>query len=571
MSNFAGRGKLPPHIPDDITLEEFMLDYSHKLRPARPAGTPWLVEDKTGRKVELDEIRTRIRGLAVGVKSQFEIREDDVVLMFSKNHIDYLICVWAMHRLLASVSPCNPTLTAAELGHQLRQTKPALLIAHADVLDTALQAAREFGLSSEKVVVLTDDYMNYPNHTTVNELIAKGLRLPDAPLRRRLHAGEGRKKTAYLAPSSGTTGRPKVVVLTHYGLIAEILMVSAHLMADAEYATWEARRYRPGDVSLGVIPLYHIFGILMFHAPLFCAMTVVIVPKFVFEEMLNSIVKYKINQLMIVPPQAVMLSKDPIVQRYDLSNVRGVTCGGASLSAGLTTRLAQIFPHAYIGQAYGQTEVTGGVSLSGTSKVDYFCGTLLPGVVARVVKSDGVLAKHNEPGELYVKSPAAAVGYLGNDIATRETFVDGWIRTGDLVMFNAAEEIVYIDRLKEIIKVNGLQVSPAELEDCLHGHPMVADVCVVGVPNEQTGEVPLAFVVLSADTLSSQKRTGAEKIKQDLIQHVAANKARYKHVAHIEFIDSIPKNPSGKILHHVLRDRALRDIALWQGGSKPKL
>ncbi|KAJ7320879.1 amp dependent CoA ligase [Mycena albidolilacea] len=560
MPHFKARVELP-QIPDDMTLEEFMLDYSHKLRPVRPAGTPWLVVDKTGRKVGLDEIRTRTRGLEVGVKSQFGICEDDVVLIFSKNHIDYLICVWAMHRLLARVSLCNPTFTNSELGHQVRQTKPALIIAHADVLNTAIRGAREFGLSSDRVVVLTDDdHAKYPNQTTVDELIAKGLSLPNAPFTRKLHPGEGRKKIALLSPSSGTTGLPKVVALSHFGLIAGVLMVSSHQMSDAKYATWEERRYRPGDISLGVVPLYHIFGVLMSHVPLFCAITVVVVPKFVFKEMLNSIVKHEINLLTIVPPQAVMLSKDPIVRQYDLTSVRVITCGGASLSVGLTTQLAQLFPRAYIGQAYGQTEVTGGISMpSMSTKVGFFCGTLLPGIIARVVKSDGALAAHNEPGELHVKSPSVAVGYWGNEIATRETFMDGWARTGDLVMFNANEEIVYIDRLKEIIKVNGLQVSPAELEGCLHDHPMVADVCVVGLPNEKTGEVPLAFVVLTSDAaLLSQEMMGTEKIKQELIQHVAANKTRYKHVARVEFIDSIPRNPSGKMLHHVLRDKALQ-------------
>ncbi|KAJ6544154.1 amp dependent CoA ligase [Mycena capillaripes] len=568
MPEFEGRGKLP-RIPDDMTLEEFMLDYNHELRPTRPVGVPWLVVEKTGRKVDVDEIRTRTRGLEAGVRNKFGIGEDDVVFILSGNHIDYLICVWAMHRLLASVSPCNPTFTASELVYQLRQTKPSLIITHADALATALEGARQFGLSLERVVLLAEDsHAKHPSHLTVDDLIARGLSLPNPPLRRKLRAGESRKKIAFLSPSSGTTGLPKIIALSHFGLIAAVLMVSSHQMGDAEYATWEERRYRPGDVSLGLPPLYHIFGIMMFHVPLFCGITVVVVPKFAFNEMLKSIEKYKINQLTIVPPVAVLLTKDPLVQQYDLTSVRVITCGGAPLSVSLITELGKLIPRAYIGQAYGQTEVTGGISMPSMSqKVGLVCGSLLPGMVARVVKPDGSLANHNEPGELYVKSPSAANGYWENDVATRETFVDGWARTGDLVMLNAEEEIVYIDRLKEIIKVNGLQVSPADLEGCLLQHSKVADVCVVGIPNEKTGEVPLAFVVLTANAVSlSQGTTEAEKIKVELMQHVAANKARYKHVARIEFIPSIPKNPSGKTLRYVLRDRA-RQL----GRSNPKL
>ncbi|KAK7044472.1 acetyl-CoA synthetase-like protein [Favolaschia claudopus] len=555
MTTFEGRGELP-HIPDDITLEEFILDYSHPFRPTRPPGSPWLVVDLTGRKVGLEELRTRTRGFAAGVQTQFGIREDDVVLMFSRNHIDYHPCVWGMHRLLARISPCNPTFSAAELGYQLRQTNPTLMIAHVDVLDTALQGAKDFGLPSERVIVLTEDNAEHKTQFTVNQLILKGLKqLSNVPSPRKLRAGEGRQKIAFLSPSSGTTGLPKIIALSHSGVIAGILMVSTHQMGDAKHVSEAVRRYRPGDVCLGIVPLYHIFGILMSHIPIFCGITLVIVPKFVFKDMLESIVRHKINQLTIVPPQAVLLSKDPLVRQYDLTSVRVITCGGASLSEALTNALVKVFPDAYIAQAYGQTEVTGGISMPSTlTKVGYNCGTLLPGIKAHAVKPDGSFARQGEAGELQVKSPSCAIGYWGNDVATRETFVDGWCRTGDLVMFNDREEIVYIDRLKEIIKVNGMQVSPAELEGCLVGHPHVAEVCVVGIPNEKTGEVPLAFVVLKLPSVAQE----ANELKQELMQYVAKDRARFKHVAYVEFVEGIPRNPSGKVSRQVLRDRALQ-------------
>ncbi|KAJ7756755.1 phenylacetyl-CoA ligase [Mycena maculata] len=566
-SEFKSARKLP-HIPDDITTEEFTLEYDHTIRPARPEGTPWLVVDKTGRKVDLDQIRKRTRALEVGLRNQ-GIGEDDVVLLFSSNHIDYPICIWAAHRLLATVSPCNPTFTASELGHQLRQTKPALIIAHANVLNTAVEGARAFGLASERVVVLTDDDnadAKYPNHLTVQDLISQGLSVPYSSLTRKLRSGEGRKKIAFLSPSSGTTGLPKILALSHFAIIAGVLMVSAHLQPDEVYTPGS---YRPGDVCLGIPPFYHIYGIiLILHVPVFLATTVVVVPKFGFKEMLNSIVRHRVSLLTVVPPQIVMLLKDPTVRQFDLSSVRIITCGGAPLSVGLTKQLAQLFPSAQIGQAYGQTEATGGISISSVStKVGLSCGSLLPGIVARVLKPDGSLATRGEPGELYVKTPAMATGYWGDELATRKTFIDGWIRTGDLVMFDDKEEIVYLDRLKEIIKVNGFQVSPADIEACLLDHPMVADVCVVGIPHETSGERPLAFVVLTpAVAPMSQQINGAEKIKKDLMQHVAANKARYKHLGRVEFIDTIPKNPSGKILRRFLQARVAQLV-----GSNVKL
>ncbi|KAJ7145711.1 amp dependent CoA ligase [Mycena epipterygia] len=553
MSEFASHGKLP-HVPDDITIAEFILDQNHDFRPARPQGTPWFVVEKTGKKIGADEKRTR--GLEAGMRNRFGIGEDDVVLLFSSNHIDYPICIWAAHRLLAAISPCNPSFTASELVHQLRQTKPSIIIAHADVLDVALQGARAFGLPLERIIVLTNNDGVYSNRLTVNDLVADGLSVPYSSLTRKLNLGEGRKKVAFLSPSSGTTGPPKVLALSHYADIANVLMISSH----------NEHRYRPGDVCLGILPFYHIYGIIIIlHVPVFCAMTVVVVPKFAFKEMLASIMKYKINQLSIVPPQVVMLLKDPVVPQYDLSTVRVIICAGAALSASLTTELVKLFPRAQVGQTYGQTESGGGIAmLSGSKQTGFSCGNLLPGIVARAVKSDGSLANRGEAGERYVRTPAMAAGYWGNETATRET----WIRTGDLVMFNTDEEVIYIDRLKEIIKVNGFQVAPAELEGCLLNHSMVTEVCVVGIPHERTGEVPLAFVVLTSDAARTllQGDKSAEIIKEELMQHVAENKTRYKHLGHVEFVDAIPKNPSGKILRRMLREKAQQLV-----GSEAKL
>jgi len=142
--------------------------------------------------------------------------------------------------------------------------------------------------------------------------------------------------------------------------------------------------------------------------------------------MLKSIVRHKVNQLLVAPPQVVMLLKDPVVRQYDLTSVRMITCAGAPVSVAQIKQLAQLFPRAYIGQAYGQTEASGGISMPAiSSKVNLFCGTLLPGIIAHVVKPDGSLANRDEPGELYVKTPAAAMRYWGDEIATRETFIDG--------------------------------------------------------------------------------------------------------------------------------------------------
>ncbi|KAJ7497699.1 amp dependent CoA ligase [Mycena latifolia] len=571
MPEFSSSMKLPP-IPGDLTLEQFILrDNDENLRPLRPSSAPWLICDRTGRQVHLDEIRERTTGLANGLHTKFGIGEDDVVLIFSTNHIDYPICIWAVHRLCAVVSPCNPSSTVPELTHQLSQTHPSLIIVHTAGIDVALASAREVGIPPDRIVVLEGEGGSLVDLVTVADLTAQGLRFNSLNVGRKLRSGEGRTKVAFFCASSGTTGKPKIVAISHFAALANVLQIATHnRVNDETYASWEERRYRPGDVCLAVLPFYHIYGLVVaIHFVLFSGMTVVVVPKFNFAEMLESIVRHKINQLMLVPPQVALLCKEPIVQNYDLSTVRTVLCAGAPFSAELNQQLISLLPHAHIGQAYGQTESTGVVSMWSTrNKLGFNGGELAPGVVARIVRSDGTLAGYNQPGELLLKTPAAALGYFGNEDATKETFVEGWLRTGDQVEINENNEIIYIDRLKEIMKVRGFQVAPAELEGCMLGSELVADVCVVGIPDSYSGEVPLAFVVptAAASAMIQKNPEAVLQIKTSIMDYVAKLKSPYKHVRRIELVESIPKNPSGKLLRRILRERA-RQLVI----ASPKL
>ncbi|KAG5651179.1 hypothetical protein H0H81_009586 [Sphagnurus paluster] len=186
-------------------------------------------------------------------------------------------------------------------------------------------------------------------------------------------------------------------------------------------------------------------------------------------------------------------------------------------------------------------------------------GQLLPGTIARAVKPDGSLAGYDEPGELYIKTPSVALGYANNAEATKETFIDGWVKTGDEVKIDKNGELWILDRLKEIMKVKGFQVAPAELEGCILDHEDVSSACVVGIPDDYSGEIPMAFVVLNADAAQRARgsHAAAQKIKSSIIQHVAKNKVNYKHLAGgVEFVSVIPTSPSGKLLRRVLREEA---------------
>ncbi|KAF7299230.1 Phenylacetyl-CoA ligase [Mycena indigotica] len=560
----AAAGELPP-VPDHLTIPQFMLDsgYVDTLRPKRPGHGPFLIDDASGRKVSLDELRDRTQALANVLSSVYSIGEEDVVLVFSRNHLDYPVVLWATHRLGGIVSPANPDFNHSELEYQLKATQAKLLIIHPEAVEAATTAAKTFGLPTDRILVLDVDNVKPPKSlVNINSLIKKGSEMKPVP-ERILKPGEGKTKLALLSFSSGTTGRPKAVAIPHTSLIANVLQVATHSRLQDESIKWEDRRYRPGDVCIGVLPLYHIYGLVFnLHFMLYCSIDLVIVPKFNFEAMLKSVVRHRITHLIIVPPQAILLCKHPAMKKYKLDTVRTIMTGAAPLSDEVNQMLFKLFPDAHIGQGYGMTETCTVVSLWPITRKrgqSGSAGELIPGVIARVLKPDGTLGGYNEIGELMVKVPSAALAYYNNPQATKETFIDGWVRTGDEVRITPDGELWIVDRLKEIMKVRGFQVAPSELEGTLLDHPDVSDVCVVGIPDDYSGEVPLAFVVLSADAAARVKKTPAalEDARASIINHIRDNKIAYKHLAGgVEFMESIPKTASGKLLRRVLRDKA---------------
>ncbi|PCH35773.1 acetyl-CoA synthetase-like protein [Wolfiporia cocos MD-104 SS10] len=567
MSLFHSNSTALQNVADDLTLPQFLIDNAarHPTRPERPRDVPCLVDDESSREVYFDEMSTRTDALARGMRETWGIGKDDIVAMYAPNHIDYPICLWATHRLGAIVAATSPALTAPELVYQLQIARPSLIIAHISNLSIALEAASTIGLPHTHVIVLDAQKAASPGslkRESVDEVIERGRAaspIPEIMLRK----GEAKKKIAVLCFSSGTTGKPKAVAVSHYNMICNILQTATFLRINENYCPDEEKRFQVGDKCCAVLPFYHIYGLIAnLHFTLYAGMTVVVVQKFVHESLLQSIEKRRISHLFLVPPQVVLFCKHPATRNYDLSSVRFCMVAAAPLTAEVTTQMLELMPGIHLGQGYGLTETCAAVSLfPTTSRVGTMgsAGQLVSGTVAKVVKPDGTLAGPGEPGELWVQGGQIAMGYYKNEQATKESFIDGWFRTGDEVIIQNNGDIFITDRIKELIKVKGYQVAPAELEGHLLGHPHVADAGVVGIPDDFSGELPLAFIVLQQQIRKevALRADVAEEVKRSIAEHVSSAKSHYKWLTGgIVFIDQIPKNASGKILRRMLREHA---------------
>ncbi|KAJ3518333.1 hypothetical protein NM208_g14553 [Fusarium decemcellulare] len=318
------------------------------------------------------------------------------------------------------------------------------------------------------------------------------------------------------------------------------------------------------QVQLGLLPLSHIYGLVpVAHHGIYNGDETVILPKFELKILLSAIQKFGIMQMALVPPILIqMLGNQEECAKYDLSTVRFIFSGAAPLGKETALAVNKVWSKWNICQGYGLTETSPVVTSTSELDIDPgSSGTLLPGLRAKVMDLDGTeITEYNKPGELLVQGPTVVLGYLNNAKASAETFVhhnDGrWMRTGDEVIVRKSakgnEHFVVVDRIKELIKVKGHQVAPAELEAHLLSHPFVSDCAVIQVPDHRAGEVPKAFVVKAP---AANGKPDSE-VTQSINKHVEEHKARHKWLkGGIEFIDIIPKSPSGKILRRLLRDR----------------
>jgi acyl-CoA synthetase (AMP-forming)/AMP-acid ligase II len=518
------RSSYPPVDIPDISLSELLFRSCDRW-----AHRPALIDAPTGRTLTFAQLRQAVERVAAGF-ARNGVQQGDVVAFYAVNSIEFAVAFHAVTSLGAITATVNPAFTSEEVERQLRRDGARFLLTQSELLECAEAATACAPVQAIFVIGGTDRHVSFDSL-----LSCEGH--PPLPT---IHPATD---VAGIFSSSGTTGLPKGVMITHRNLVA---------IAQQMEALGEVSDH---DVMPAQLPFYHFFGVFVnLTAALAAGTTSVILPRFDLDAFLKLIQDYRVTRAFAVPPVMVMLAKRPEADRYDLSSLQTIVCGAAPLGADVEAAVSQRLG-CKVKQIYGMTEIVpthiapDDVPWSKQGSV----GVVAPNTEVRIVDpSSGLDVAPGDPGEIWSRGPQSMKGYFNNPDATASTKdADGWIHTGDLGSADADGYFYIVDRLKELIKYKAYQVAPAELEALLLTHPAVADVAVVRSPDDDAGEVPKAFVVRSAPV-----------DEKDIIEFVAERVAPYKKVRRVEFIDAIPKSPSGKILRRLLVERELSSISI---------
>lgn len=454
----------------------------------------------------------------------------DVLALHSPNTIAYPAVFFGATRAGATVTTAHPLATSEEFAKQLRDSSARWIVTVAPFLDTARRAAELVG-GIEEIFVCD----RAEGHTSILDMLTTTAPEPMITI-------DPAEDIAALPYSSGTTGVPKGVMLTHRSMATNLEQLRPFVPMGT------------GARILAVLPFFHIYGLTaLMNAPLRTGATVVVLPRFDLPQFLTAIETHRITGLYVAPPIVLALAKHPVVDRYDLSSLEYIVSSAAPLDAELAAACARRLGLPPVRQAYGMTELSPGthvVPLAAENPPPGAVGTLLPNTEMRIVSLDapGEDAGTGTDGEILIRGPQVMKGYLGRPDATAAMIdADGWVHTGDIGRVDDEGWLFVVDRVKELIKYKGYQVAPAELEALLLGHASIADAAVIGVYDEDGNEVPKAFLVRRPAT--------PELTADDVMTYVAERVAPYKKVRRVEFVDAVPRAVSGKILRRELRDR----------------
>ncbi|USP78153.1 transcription factor mbp1 [Curvularia clavata] len=548
-----------------VSLPTYLFDSPTAELPNKPIFLSASNPDK--HFLTLHQYRQYAKRVASGLR-RAGLQPGDPVLLFSSNTLFFPAVVMGVIMAEGVFTGANPSYVARELAYQLQDSGARYLICAEGSLDTGIAAAKEVGMSADQVFIFDDGAatfegrkveksteLGYIRHWT--ELLdtaenGDAYRWPE------LRTAEELDRIVALNYSSGTTGVPKGVMITHRNYIANVAQSLSNTAAQDGYQDLLKRK-----VYLNFLPMYHVMA-----QAVFCMgavkerVSVYIMPKFDFLQMLQNVQKYRVTDLTLVPPIVAAMAKHPAIKKFDLSSVERVGSGAAPLGSEIKAEFERIFPDGRIKltNGWGMTEITCAAALHhpAVQYRDSSVGELVSNLEAKIVLDDEgkIEAPRGERGEIWIRGPNVMKGYWKKPGPTAETLTkDGWLKTGDVAYADENDHLYIVDRKKELIKVKGLQVAPAELEALLLDHPQVQDAAVIGVKIDDD-ERPRAYIVLQPSAKATPET--AANIKAWLAERVSKHK---RLEGGLHFIDAIPKNPSGKILRKELRELAAQEDA----------
>lgn len=524
--------------------------------------------DHLERKYTYTQIRQTAIDFGKGLNSTYGFRKGHVLGLFAPNDIDTASVVFGTLWAGGVISPANPGYTFAELAYQLKDSGATILVTHMSAIDTARKACKEVGIPESNIILLGKD--RDPSRRFKHWTVVRTLSGTD---RFRSPRIAPKDDLAFLVYSSGTTGRPKGVRLTHHNMTSNL----EQARGAEPWLTWDGSAGPPGiprapkgkgDKILACLPFFHIYGLnVLVHAPVYTGVHTLVLARFDLEKWCRLVQDQQVTFSYIVPPIVLLLCKHPVVDKYDLSSLRMVNSGAAPLTRELVEALFKR-KGLRVKQGYGLSETSPTIFSQRWQDWETAVGStgrLLPNVVAKFCAVPGAGEESDgkkelgpgETGELYVKGPNVFSGYHNNPSATAECLEDGWFRTGDVGFIDKAGNLTITDRVKELIKYKGFQVPPAELEGYLADHELVDDVAVVGVESAELGtEVPRAYIVRKGG-VNAVRPNDAEEITKWMNNKVANHK---KLRGGIKFVEAVPKSVSGKILRRVLKEQAKKEF-----------
>lgn len=515
--------------PDQVIPEQSVFDFLFSDLAEEDEGRNALIDGGSGQAITFGQLKAQIELLA-GALAARGLGAGDVVAIHCPNIPAFAVVFHGILRAAATATTINVLYTAEEIETQLKDSGAKALFTLTRFAEHAHVAAANAGIPAENVI-----HIDGGDGNSLRALLSEGREAPEVHIDPATHV-------AVIPYSSGTTGYPKGVRLSHANIVSNVVQ------------TYPVIDVTSGDVVLAILPFFHIYGMtVLLNIALKKRAALVTMAKFDLVEYLTITQNHRCTYLFIAPPVAVALAKHPLVDQYDLSSVRAVFSGAAPIDAALMKAVGERLD-ARVRQGYGMSEASPVTHVLPGDRDDLDLGSIGFPIAQTEVKLIALEtgdeigipeSGKSDPGEIWVRGPQVMLGYLGRDDATREVIDDdGFLHTGDVAVVGPKGEFYIVDRLKELIKYKGYQVAPAELEALLLTHPDITDAAAIGAADEDGQEIPKAYVV---------RREGSSLDENGVMEFVSERVAPHKKVRAVAFIDAIPKSTAGKILRKELR------------------